>query len=186
MTANGSIKNLEPGKCVTMQYDEVNMEQNPIYGSKTSMSYKMEATLAVLDGDVNTVSGEEVAVTPDNIEKVLDSYTDEVEKNMLAIVKKWGINPAGLGASMLPLSPSANYTLNDTKEDSNSSSASSDSGAIDSEINSDDDDEDHGEYDEDDYSDEDGSSDIDEEDLDDSEDDSNASAEGDSDLDDMF
>lgn len=181
MTANGSIKNLEPGKCMTLQYDEVNMEQNS-YGSNTSMSYKMEATLAVLDGGVKAVSGEEVAVTPDNIDKVLDSYTKEVEKNMSAIVKKWGINPKGLGASMLPMSPYMNYTLDDTKEDSTSSSASSDSSAI----NSDDDDEDHGEYDEDDYSDEDGSYDDDEGYLDNSEDDSDASAQSDSDLDDMF
>lgn len=180
-TASGSIKNLEPGKCMTLQYDEVNMEQNS-YGSSTSMSYKMEATLAVLDGGVKAVSGEEVAVTPDNIDKVLDSYTKEVEKNMSAIVKKWGINPEGLGASMLPMSPYMNYTLDDTKEDSTSSSASSDSSAI----NSDDDDEDHGEYDEDDYSDEDDSYDDDEGYLDDSEDDSDASAQSDSDLDDMF
>lgn len=180
-TASGSIKNLEPGKCVTLQYDEVNMEQKSISGSNTSMSYKMEATLAVLDGDVTTVSGEEVAVTADNIEKVLESYTEEVEKNMSAIVKKWGITPAGLGASMLPMSPYANYTLDDMKEDSTRSSASSDSGSIDSE----DEDEDHGEYDEDDFSDEDDSYD-DEGYSDDSEDDSDASVESDSDLDDMF
>lgn len=182
MTANGSYKNLEPGKCVTVQCDEVNMEQNSSYGSNTSMSYKMEVTLAVLDGDVNTVSGEEVAVTPDNIEKVLDSYTKEVEKNASAIVKKWGINPEGLGAFMLPMSPYMNYTLDDTKEDATRSSASSDS----SSINSEDEDEDHGEYDEDDYSDEDDSYDDDEGYSDDSEDDSDASAQSDSDLDDMF
>lgn len=182
MTANGSYKNLEPGKCVTLQCDEMNMEQNSSYGSNTSMSYKMEFTLAVLDGDVNTVSGEEVAVTPDNIEKVLDSYTKEVEKNASAIVKKWGINPKGLGAFMLPMSPYMNYTLDDTKEDATRSSASSDS----SSINSEDEDEDYGEYDEDDYSDEDDSYDDDEGDSDDSEDDSDASAQSDSDLDDMF
>lgn len=182
MTANGSIKNLEPGKCMTMQYDEVNMEQNSSYGSNTSMSYKMEVTLAVLDGDVKAVSGEEVAVTPDNIEEVLDSYNDEMEKNMLAIVKKWGINPEGLGASMLPMSPYMNYTLDDTKKDATRSSASSDS----SSINSEDEDEDYGEYDEDDYSDEDDSYDSDEGDSDDYEDDSDASAESKSDLDDMF
>lgn len=186
MTASGSVKNLEPGKCVTLQYDEVNTEQKSLYGSSTSMSYGMEATLAVLDGDVSSASGEEVAVTPDNIEEVLDSYTEEVQKNMMAIITKWGISPDALGASMMPFGSDLNDTQDDTKKE-NPVSAASDPGDLDFE------DEDHGDYEDDDFPDEDSSDMGAEEDGDDSsdssddaDDDSEDSSQSDSDLDDMF
>lgn len=116
MTSNGSIKNLEPGKCVTMQFDEMSVEQKSLYGSSTSTSYAMEATLAVLDGDVKAASGEEVDITSDDMEQILDSYTDEVQKNMTAILEKWGITPEGLGSSLLPFGMYDDYTLDDSTE----------------------------------------------------------------------
>lgn len=187
MTSNGNIKNLEKGKCVTMQYDEVKMEQQSLYGSKSVMSYAMEMTMAVLDGGVTMIPGEEVAVTPDTVESVLDSYKKEIMKNFTAILEKWGIKDTkGLTSSMM--NPVMNYyELN--KIDSSSDSDSSDSDSYDPD-SYDPDDYDHGEYDED-YDDDeyaDYDSDIDSQnDADSDSTDESESQEGDgSDLDDMF
>lgn len=191
LVASGNIKNLEKGKCVTLQYDEAKVEQQSLYGSKSTMSYVMEVTMAVLDGDVAMISGDEIGMTPDTIDSVLSPYEKEVMKNFSAILKKWGISDStGLSPSLL--NPVMNYyELN--KIDSSSDSDSSDSDSYDP------DDYDHGEYDEDydgdeddddeyaDYdsdidSDADSQSDDDSESTDDSE-----SQDGDgSDLDDMF
>jgi len=127
MTANGSVKNLEPGKCVTLQMDEVNSDQTSSYGTTQSMSFAMEYTLAVLDGDVTMASGEEVAVTPETFETVLDQYESSAEKNMMAIVEKWGlkdlVSAMNNSSSLDPVS--SGYGLSDSgdkdKRDSNNS-----------------------------------------------------------------
>lgn len=179
MVAHGNIKNLEKGKCVTMQYDEVTMEWPKYYGEKFVVSYAMEMTMAVLDGGVSMVSGEEVAMTPDTIDSVLDPYEEEVMKNFAAILEKWDIkDTTGLSPSLLDPVMS-NYKSNDQGSSSDDSEY-------------DPDDYDHGDYDDDEYdedydedyddSDDDSQSGDDSESTDDSE-----TQEGDgSDLDDMF
>lgn len=179
MASNGSIKNLEKGKCVTLQYDEVKLEQTPLYGSKSVASYAMEMTMSVLDGGVTMVSGEEVSMTPETADSVLSPYEKEVTKNFAAILEKWGINDAA-GLSPSALDPvMSNY-------DSDVSSSLGDSA---SSYNPDDDGEDYDEdYDDGDYDDSGEDSDLDfEGDADSESTDDSENAEGDgSDLDDMF
>lgn len=87
MTGRGSIKNLEHGKCVTILYDEVSV--NDSIG--TSMSYGMESTISVLDGEVAVPSGEEVAITPDTAESVLEGYATDMQTKLLEVMTSWGL-----------------------------------------------------------------------------------------------
>lgn len=85
--AQGSIKNLEPGKCVTMAFDEISVND----ASGMSMSYGMESTLSVLEGEVAALSGEEVAITPENAESVLDGYSTDMQTKLIEVITNWGL-----------------------------------------------------------------------------------------------
>lgn len=175
VVAHGNIKNLESGKCITIQCDEVNMEQN-MAGTKLAMTYAMEATLSVLDGEVSMASGEEVKITPATVESVLDSYEKEAQKNMDAIIDKWG--------DLVPSSELSPSIL-----DPVSSSYTSDPSASDEYDIEDDEDSDHGEYDEDvfeDNSDESDIGDLTEEDDSSSEEDQDQSDDSESDFGDVL
>lgn len=87
MTGRGSIKNLDPGKCVTILYDELSVTDF----SGTSMSYGMESTISVLDGEVAVPSGEEVEITPDTAESVLEGYSTDMQTKLLEVMTSWDL-----------------------------------------------------------------------------------------------
>lgn len=182
LVSRGNIKNLEKGKCVTLHYDEVKMEQSQMFGESVVASYAMEVTMAVLDGGITNISGEEVAITPETAESVFSSYANEAQKNLMAIVEKWGLKDiAGLDSPLLnPLSDT--YTSGNSGSTSGSSDPTYDEDAYDE----DDSDEDESDWDFDDSSDDDSDDSLQLDDESDGSDDSE-SKEGDgSDLDDMF
>lgn len=182
LVSRGNIKNLEKGKCVTLHYDEVKMEQSQMFGESVVASYAMEVTMAVLDGGITNIGGEEVAITPETAESVFSSYANEAQKNLMAIVEKWGLKDiAGLDSPLLnPLSDT--YTSGNSGSTSGSSDPTYDEDAYDE----DDFDEDESDWDFDDSSDDDSDDSLQLDDESDGSDDSE-SKEGDgSDLDDMF
>lgn len=182
LVSRGNIKNLEKGKCVTLHYDEVKMEQSQMFGESVVASYAMEVTMAVLDGGITNIGGEEVAITPETAESVFSSYANEAQKNLMAIVEKWGLKDiAGLDSPLLnPLSDT--YTSGNSGSTSGSSDPTYDEDAYDE----DDSDEDESDWDFDDSSDDDSDDSLQLDDESDGSDDSE-SKEGDgSDLDDMF
>lgn len=99
VTGRGSIKNLEPGKCVTMAFDEISLSDD--LGIK--MSYGMESTLSVLDGEVAALSGEEVAITPETAESVLKGYASDMQTKLIEVMTSWRltdlITGSGYGGS---------------------------------------------------------------------------------------
>lgn len=92
MNASGSVKNLERGKCVTFKLDEISMEQSGTYTDSQTMTCGMEYTIAVLDGELKEPVGEEVALTPETADSVMQSYASEMQNNLLTIVSKWDLN----------------------------------------------------------------------------------------------
>ena len=111
MNASGSVKNLERGKCVTFKLDEISMQQSGIYTDSQNMTWDMEYTLAVLDGELKEPVGEEVALTPENVESVMQTYASEIQQNLQTIISKWGLSGTATAPS---IDPSSLMTENDS------------------------------------------------------------------------
>lgn len=111
MNASGSVKNLERGKCVTFKLDEISMQQSGIYTDSQNMTWGMEYTLAVLDGELKEPVGEEVALTPENVESVMQTYASEIQQNLQTIISRWGLSGTATAPS---IDPSSLMTENDS------------------------------------------------------------------------
>lgn len=95
MTANGSIKNLEKGKCVTFQYDDINVKNESLDGTQ-EYSLSAEITEGVLDGEVLALKGEEVAINDELINSFDEKYGQEMMLSFYTILAKWGVDPTTL------------------------------------------------------------------------------------------
>ena len=117
MNASGSVKNLERGKCVTFKLDEISMEQSGTYTDSQKMTGGMEYTMAVLDGEPKEPDGEEVTLTPETVDSVMQTYASEMQNNLLTIVSKWDLS----GMITDPSLDSSSLTPEDDSYDSGSS-----------------------------------------------------------------
>ena len=85
-SGKGSIKNLTKGKCVTLQFDKLEMTVQDQY-EMMEMSTAVEITEGVLDGEVTVPQGEEV-----DMDQEFDSkYSSELESSLMEILMKWGV-----------------------------------------------------------------------------------------------
>lgn len=91
MTAKGSIKNLEKGKCVTYQFDEMKTKTESLMGTQ-EVSFAAELTEGVLDGDIAAPQGEEVAINKELIKNFAAKYGQELMLSYFTILNKWGID----------------------------------------------------------------------------------------------
>ena len=108
---------MERGKCVTFKLDEISMEQSGTYTDSQKMTGGMEYTMAVLDGEPKEPDGEEVTLTPETVDSVMQTYASEMQNNLLTIVSKWGLN----GMATVPSLDSSSLTPEDDSYDSGSS-----------------------------------------------------------------
>ncbi len=93
ISATGNIKNLEVGKCMTTVYDEVTTTVTDALSSANpeTISYSMEFTVSVLDGEIGMPTGEEVAVTPDTLETELTQYMTDMQTKLSEYVTAWDL-----------------------------------------------------------------------------------------------
>ena len=90
MSCSGSVKNLEKGKSITLDFKDVSVDQSET-GTNT---FGMEYSFAALDGEVKMPAGEEQVVTADTLQSTLTQYQSDVMTNLQNILGKWGISDA--------------------------------------------------------------------------------------------
>lgn len=95
MTAEGSVKNLEKGKCVTMQYDRMHIVQEAD-GEKMEYSLSADVTEGVLDSEVLPLKGEEVPINQELTQSFSQKYGQEAVMSLFTILSKWGVDLSGL------------------------------------------------------------------------------------------
>lgn len=88
MSCSGSVKNLEKGKSITLDFKDVSVDQSET-GTNT---FGMEYSFAALDGEVKMPAGEEQVVTADTLQSTLTQYQSDVMTNLQNILGKWGIS----------------------------------------------------------------------------------------------
>ncbi len=91
VSAKGSIKNLEKGKCVTYQLDEMKTKTNSLAGSQ-EFTCSAELTQGVLDGEITAPKGEEIPINQQLLQTFSEKYSQELMLSALDIMSKWGIN----------------------------------------------------------------------------------------------
>lgn len=91
ISAKGSIKNLDKGKCITYQLDEMEVKQDTPFGSQ-GFTCSLELTEGVLDGEITAPKGKEIPINQQLIETFSSKYSQELMLSALDIMSKWGIN----------------------------------------------------------------------------------------------
>lgn len=91
VSAKGSIKNLDKGKCVTYQLDEMKTKANSPDGSQ-EFTCSAELTQGVLDSEITAPKGEEIPINQELIQTFSTKYGQQVMLSFLDIMSKWGIN----------------------------------------------------------------------------------------------
>ncbi len=91
LSAKGSIKNLDKGKCVTYQLDEMKTKTNSLAGSQ-EFTCSAELTQGVLDGEITAPKGEEIPINQQLLQTFSEKYSQELMLSALDIMSKWGIN----------------------------------------------------------------------------------------------
>lgn len=91
VTAKGSIKNLEKGKCVTYQFDELKIKTESLLGTQ-EFSCAAEITESVLDGEIVAPKGEEIAINEELMQTFAEKYGQEATLSLFTTLSKWGIN----------------------------------------------------------------------------------------------
>ena len=81
MSCSGSVKNLEKGKSITLDFKDVSVDQSET-GTNT---FGMEYSFAALDGEVKMPAGEEQVVTADTLQSTLTQYQSDVMNGELVI-----------------------------------------------------------------------------------------------------
>lgn len=91
VSAKGSIKNLDKGKCVTYQLDEMKTKMNSPSGSQ-ELTCSAELTQGVLDVEIMAPKGEEIPINQQLRQTFFAKYRQELTLSALDIMSKWGIN----------------------------------------------------------------------------------------------
>lgn len=112
MSYSGSVKNLEKGKSITLDFNDISVD----HGESDSFSFGMECSMAALDGELKMPAGEEQSMTPDTMESVLSSYQDTVRANLQSIVGKWNI--PDISSMLFPSENDTDYSSDSYETDS--------------------------------------------------------------------
>ena len=91
VSAKGSIKNLDKGKCVTYQLDEMKTKTNSPAGSQ-ELTCSVELTQGVLDGEITAPKGKEIPINQQLIQTFSQKYSQELMLSAMDMLSNWGIN----------------------------------------------------------------------------------------------
>jgi hypothetical protein len=90
--ASGTIKDLKAGVCVSNILDDVKISMN----DKELAALAVDASISSRDSSLEIPQGEIVELTTDTTDEEMEQYTNELQKNLQAVLSKMGLSDIAL------------------------------------------------------------------------------------------